>query len=56
MSEVLLPPWIIPEEETHELLDEGSSVFPAAFAPGIAQRQSFGELRLKMSRRHTVRG
>lgn len=56
MSEVLLPTWIIPEQETHEWLDEGSAVFGAAFAPGIAQRQSFGGLRLKMSRRHTVRG
>jgi hypothetical protein len=56
MTEVLLPTWIVPEEETQEWLDEGSSVFPAAFAPGIAQRQSFGGLRLKMSRRHTVRG
>lgn len=56
MSEVLLPPWIVPEVETHEWLDEGSSVFRAAFAPGIAQRQSYGGLRLKLSRRHTVRG
>jgi hypothetical protein len=56
MSEVLLPTWIIPEEETQEWLDEGSVVFPAAFAPGITQRQSYGGLRLKMSRRHTVRG
>lgn len=55
MAEVLLPPWIIPEEESHEWLDEGSSVFSAAFAPGLAQRQSFGGLRLKLSRRHTVR-
>lgn len=55
MSEVLLPPWIIPEEETHDWLDEGSSVFRAAFAPGSAQRQSYGGLRLKLSRRHTVR-
>lgn len=56
MSEVLLPPWIVPEVETHDWLDEGSAVFGAAFAPGIAQRQSYGGLRLKMSRRHTVRG
>jgi hypothetical protein len=56
MSEVLLPTWIVPEEETHEWLDEGSSVFSAAFAPGIAQRQSYGGLRLKLSRKHTVRG
>lgn len=56
MAEVLLPPWIIPEEERHEWLDEGSSVFRAAFAPGLAQRQSYGGLRLKLSRRHTVRG
>jgi hypothetical protein len=55
MSEVLLPPWIIPEEETHEWLDEGSSVFRGAFAPGLAQRQSYGGLRLRLSRRHTVR-
>lgn len=56
MSEVLLPPWIIPEVETHEWLDEGSAVFRAAFAPGFSQRQSYGGLRLKLSRRHTVRG
>lgn len=56
MSEILIPPWIIPEQETHEWLDEGSSVFRAAFAPGLAQRQSYGGVRLKLSRRHTVRG
>lgn len=55
MSEVLIPPWIIPEEEPQEPLDEGSSVFASAFAPGLAQRQSYGGLRLKLSRRHTVR-
>lgn len=55
MSEVFLPPWIQPEQESHEWLDEGSSVFAASFAPGLAQRQSYGGLRLKLSRRHTVR-
>jgi hypothetical protein len=55
MSEVLIPTWIIPEDEQQEPLDEGSSVFAAAFAPGLAQRQSYGGLRLKLSRRHTVR-
>lgn len=55
MSEVLIPPWIIPEEEPQEPLDEGSSVFNAAFAPGLTQRQSYGGMRLKLSRRHTVR-
>lgn len=55
MSEVLIPPWIVPEDESQEPLDEGSSVFGAAFAPGIAQRQSYGGMRLKLSRRHTVR-
>lgn len=56
MSEVLLPPWIIPEKEEHEWLDEGSSVFTSAFAPGLAQRQSYGGMRLRLKRRHTVRG
>lgn len=56
MAEVLLPTWIIPERESHEWLDEGSVPFRAAFAPGLAQRQSFGGLRLKLSRQHTVRG
>jgi hypothetical protein len=56
MSDVLIPPWIIPEKETHEWLDEGSSVFRSAFAPGLAQSQSYGGLRLKLSRSHTVRG
>lgn len=55
MGEVLLPTWIVPEEEGHEWLDEGSSVFQAAFAPGYAQRQSYGGIRLKLSRRHSVR-
>lgn len=55
MSDVLIPPWIIPEEESHEWLDEGSAVFRAAFAPGLSQSQSYGGLRLKLSRRHTVR-
>lgn len=55
MSEVLIPPWIIPEDEEQEPLDEGSSVFGAAFAPGLSQRQSYGGLRLKLSRQHTVR-
>jgi hypothetical protein len=52
---LIIPPWIIPEQESHEWLDEGSSVFPAAFAPGIAQRQSFGGPRIKLSRSHRVR-
>lgn len=56
MSEVIIPPWIVPEQESHEWIDDGSSIFRAAFAPGLAQRQSYGGLRLKMSRRHTVRG
>jgi hypothetical protein len=56
MTEVLLPTWIVPEVETQEWLDEGSVVFPSAFAPGLTQRQSYGGLRLKLSRRHTVRG
>lgn len=55
MSEVLFPPWIVPEDEPIESLDEGSSIFRAAFAPGLAQRQSYGGLRPKLSRRHTVR-
>lgn len=55
MSELVLPPWIIPESEPHEWLDDGSSVFRGAFAPGLAQRQSYGGMRLKLSRRHTVR-
>jgi len=56
MAEQMIPPWIIPEEESQEWLDEGSSVFTAQFAPGLTQRQSYGGLRLKLSRRHTVRG
>lgn len=56
MSEVLIPPWIIPERESQDWIDDGSSVFRAAFAAGLAQRQSYGGLRLKLSRSHTVRG
>jgi hypothetical protein len=55
MSETFIPPWIIPEKETHEWIDE-SVVFRSAFASGRAQRQSYGGLRLKLSRSHTVRG
>lgn len=56
MAEQLIPPWIIPEDESQEWLDEGSTVFAAQFTPGLTQRQSYGGLRLKLSRRHTVRG
>lgn len=56
MAEVLIPTWIVPEDETQEWLDEGTSAFAAEFAPGLAQRQSYGGLRLKLSRKHTVRG
>lgn len=55
MSELIIPPWISPETEDDEPLDEGSAVFAGAFSPGLIQRNSYGGLRTKLSRLHTVR-
>lgn len=56
MSTQLIPPWIIPQEEGYDYPDDGTLAHRSQFAPGLAQRQSYGDPRLKMSRRHTVRG
>lgn len=53
---VIIPPWLEPREESHEWLDELSTVFQPEFAQGVSQRQSYGSCRLKIQRSHTVRG
>jgi hypothetical protein len=47
-NEVLIPPWIIPQAETTTLVDDSTSVFRAAYAPGVAQRVSYVEPRLQV--------
>lgn len=53
---LIIPPWIIPREESHEWLDESSSVFQPEYSPGATQRQSYGGMRLRINRSHRVRG
>lgn len=48
MTEVLIPPWIQPQAETSTLLDDTTSVFRAAYAPGLAQRVSTIEPRVQV--------
>lgn len=48
MSDVLLPPWIQPQSESTSLIDDSTSVFRAALAPGAAQRVSYVEPRLQV--------
>lgn len=47
-NEVLLPPWIIPQAESTTLIDDSTSVFRAAYAPGNAQRVTYVEPRLQV--------
>lgn len=55
MAALIIPPWIVPEIEDMEPLDEASAQFAPQFAPGVTQRNSYGGLRPKFSRVHTVR-
>lgn len=48
MSDILLPTWIKPQAESTELIDDSTSVFRAAYAPGVAQRVSYVEPRLQV--------
>lgn len=48
MSEVLIPPWILPQSESVTLLDETTSVFRSQYAPGLAQRVSLVEPRIQV--------
>jgi hypothetical protein len=47
-NEILIPPWIIPQAESTTLVDDSTSVFRAAYAPGNAQRVSYVEPRLQV--------
>jgi hypothetical protein len=55
MANIIIPPWIQPEEENEEWTDDDSSVFRPELGAGQTQRQSYGDLNLKLSRFHTVR-
>lgn len=55
MSVLIIPPWIIPEIEDMEPLDDASAQFQPQFGQGVTQRNSYGGLRPKFSRSHTVR-
>lgn len=47
-NEILIPPWVNPQAESTTLVDDSTSVFRAAFAPGVAQRVSYVEPRLQV--------
>lgn len=47
-NEVLLPPWVIPQGESSTLVDDSTSVFRAAYAPGNAQRVAYVDPRLQV--------
>lgn len=55
MGAILIPPWIIPEKEDYEFVDDDTSVFRPALAAGLTQRVQHGSVRLRISRSHTVR-
>lgn len=55
MTEIVIPPWIIPDEENIELIDDNTVRFEPQFGRGQSQRQSYGAPRFKISRKHTVR-
>lgn len=55
MGALIIPPWIQPESEDEEPLDEASVSFQPQFAPGATQRNSYGGLRPRFVRTHTVR-
>ncbi len=55
MTDLIIPPWIQPDNDDAEPLDEASAQFRPQFAPGVTQRNSFGGLRPRFSRVHTVR-
>lgn len=48
MSEVLIPPWTLPQAESSTLIDDSTSIFRPAYAPGVAQRVSYVEPRLQV--------
>jgi hypothetical protein len=51
MAEVVIPPSIVPDEESVELLDDGTAVFRPALAAGIVQRQQFSPPRWRVTQR-----
>lgn len=55
MSEIVIPPWIVPDEENIELVDDNTVRFEPQFGRGQSQRQSYGAPRFKISRKHTIR-
>jgi len=48
MPEVLIPPYLQPQDETATLIDDSTAVFRPQMAPGIPQRVSFVEPRLQV--------
>lgn len=47
-NEILIPTWLTPQAESSTLVDDSTSVFRAAYAPGVAQRVSYVEPRLQV--------
>lgn len=55
MTELVIPPWITPVEESIQLVDDNTVQFEPQFSRGLSQRQDYGAPRFKISRRHIVR-
>lgn len=49
MTDILIPPDIVPQEESIELVDDSTSVFRPSLAPGNTQRAQQAEPRLKVT-------
>lgn len=55
MTDIVIPSWIIPDQEDIQLIDDNTTKFEPQFGRGQSQRQSYGAPRFKISRKHTVR-
>lgn len=51
MAEIVIPPSIVPTEETVELVDDGTAVFRPVYAPGQVQRQQASAPRWRVTQR-----
>lgn len=51
MAEIVIPPIIVPDEESVELVDDGTAVFKPAMAAGITQRQQMSPPRWRVTQR-----
>lgn len=51
MAEIVIPPIIVPDEESVELVDHGTAVFRPVMAAGVTQRQQMSPPRWRVTQR-----